>query len=124
MSQDREQEPVKRQPAPQFAEPDTGFSSFFDMRTTRPAGGELVVPQQQPLLNEQQPWPPPPQQAGPVAHQSADSVSPQPSAEGQGVAGQHQAQLQRLCRHLRRTGRCPGECVLSRGRQNRRLRGF
>jgi hypothetical protein len=111
MSEDREQEPVKRQPATQFAEPDTEFSSFFDMRTTRSTGGELVMPPQQPLVNEQQPWPPPPQQAGPVAHQSVDSVSPQQPPQGQGLAEQHEAQLQRLCRHLRRTGRCPGECV-------------
>jgi hypothetical protein len=125
MSGDREHEPTKQPPVPpRWAEPDMALSPFFDMRATRPAGGELVVPQQQPLVNEQQAWPPPPQQAGPVANQSADSVSPQQSPQGQGLAAQHEAQLQRLCRHLRRTGRCPGECVLSRARQNRRLRGF
>jgi hypothetical protein len=32
------------------------------------------------------------------------------------------ARLRAVCRHLRATNRCPGECVLSRSRQERLLR--
>ena len=122
MSEDREHKPAKHRPVPPpFAEPGMAPSPLFAMPTTPPTGGELVVPQQQPIMNGQQPWPPSPQQVGPVVNPSANPVSPQ---QDQGLAAQHQAQLQRLCRHLRETDRCPGECVLSRARQNRRLRRF
>lgn len=125
MSEDREHKPAKHRPVPPpFAEPGMAPSSLFAMPPTSPTSGELVVPQQQPLVNGQQPWPPSPQPAGPVADQSANPVSPRQLPQGQELTAQHQAQLQRLCRHLRETDRCPGECVLSRARQDRQLRRF
>lgn len=127
MSHDRERKPAKQPPRPPlWAEQGITPSPFFRMPTV-PTGGEIVVPDARPpVVNAQRPWPLSPQQTGPVVNQSADSVSPRqsPQGQGRGLAGQDRAQLQRLCRHLRRTGRCPGECVLSRARQDRRLRGF
>ena len=128
MSEDREHKPAKRQPLPPpFAEPGITPSLFFTMHPVS-TGGEIVVPQHYPL-NEQQPWPSPPQQAAPVINQRAGQGSDQqpqapPQRQGQPLAGLDREQLQRLCRHLRRTGGCPGECVLSRSRRNRRLRRF
>jgi hypothetical protein len=123
MSRDWEHEPAKQPPTPPpWAEPPVAPEPFYAMPDTVATGGEIVVPQQQPVVNAQQPWPPPLQQTGPVAGRSANPVSPQP--QGQGVPGRNRAQLQRLCRRLRATHRCPGECVLSRARQNRRLRRF
>lgn len=126
MSQDREHKPAKHRPVPPlWAEQGVAPSPLFSMPGNVPTGGEIAVPDARPpVVNTQQPWPPSPQQAGPVINQSADSVSPRQSPQGQELAAQHEAQLQRLCRHLRETDRCPGECVLSRARQNRRLRGF
>lgn len=128
MNQDREHKPAKRQPlsAP-FAEPGMDTSPFFTMPSNVPTGGELVVPPQQPVINEQRPWPPSPQLTGPIADQlvrQTPDQQPQTPLRGQGLAGGDRAQLQRLCRHLRRTGRCPGQCVLSRARHNRLLRRF
>jgi hypothetical protein len=125
MSEDREHKPAKHLPVPPpFAEPGMAPSPFFAMPPTSPTGGELVVPDgRPPVVNEQQPWPSP-QPAWPIANPSANPLSPRQSPQGQELTAQHQAQLQRLCRHLRETDRCPGECVLSRARQNRQLRRF
>lgn len=125
MSQDRKHEPGAQPPVPQlWAQPPVAPVSFFILPDNVPTGGEIAVPQQQPVVNAQQPWPPPPQQTGLVAGRSANSVAPQQSPQGHMVAAANRAQLQRLCQHLRRTGGCPGECVLSRARQDRRLRNF
>lgn len=121
MSQEHPQKPAKQLPVPPpGAEPGMAPSPFFAIPSERRTGGELVVPQQQSVIDAQQHWAPSPQPAAPVASQSADSASRQ----SQGVAAQDRARLQRLCSHLRRTGGCPGQCVLSRARQDRRLRGF
>lgn len=127
MNQDRPQQPGKEPAVPPLsAEPGMAPSPFFAMPIPAPTGGEVIVPQQQPpVVNEQQPWPPPAQQAELVADQRVGQApDPQQPPQGQGLADQHQAQLQRLCRHLRATDRCPGRCVLSRARQDRWLRGF
>lgn len=131
MNQDRPQQPGK-EPAvpPPWAEPGIAPSPFFAMPTSTPTGGEMVVPHMQPpVVREQGPWPPSPQPAGQGPDQQGgqgpDQQSQAPSQwQGQALTDQHQAQLQRLCRHLRATDRCPGRCVLSRARQDRRLRGF
>jgi hypothetical protein len=125
MNQDRSHKPDAQRPVqPPCAEQGMTPSPLFDMSRIGQRSGEIVVAQQQPVVNTRQPWPRPSQQAGLVAGQSANPVSPQQQPQGQGLAEQHEAQLQRLCRRLRATHRCPGECVLSRARQNRRLRGF
>jgi len=114
--------PAKRQPLlPPFAEPGIASSPFF--MPSSPPRTEVLPYQQTPLTRESS-WPPPPPQAGPVINRSANPVAPQQSPRGQTVAAANRAQLQRLCQHLRHTGGCPGECVLSRARQNRRLRNF
>lgn len=125
MSQDREHMPGAQPTVPSlWAQPPVAPVSFFEIPTPIPTGGELVVLQQQPVIPEQRPWSPP-LQAGPVAGQSADLVSQQQAPpQGQVLADQNRAQLQRLCRRLRETHRCPGQCVLSRARQDRLLRQF
>lgn len=121
MNQDRKHEP-NTQPTvpPLWAEPPLAPVSFFAMPTIEPTGSEVVVSQQSPVAH-QQPGLLSPQQAGPVAAQRVEQA---PGQQGQGLAEQHRAQLQRLCRHLRETDQCPGQCVLSRARQNRRLGRF
>lgn len=124
MSEDREHKPANRPVPPPFAEPGMTPSPFFAMPPTSPTGGELVVPEARPpVVNEQRPWSPSSRQSGPIANPSANPVSPEQPPH-QGVGGLDRAQLQRLCRHLRETDRCPGECVLSRARQDRQLRRF
>jgi hypothetical protein len=131
MSQDRPQQPGKEPAAPPlWDEPGMAPSSLFAMPTPTPTGGELVVPHTPPpVVGEQGPWPPSPQAAGKGPDQpGGQGPDQQPQAppqwQGQGLADQSRAQLQRLCRHLRATDRCPGQCVLSRARQDRWLRGF
>lgn len=126
MSRDREHKPGAQLALPSlWAQPPVAPVSFFAMPTDVPTGGEVVVLSQQPLVaREQRPWSPP-LQAGLVAGQSADLVSQQQvPPQGQVLADQNRAQLQRLCRRLRETHRCPGQCVLSRARQDRLLRQF
>jgi hypothetical protein len=119
MNQNPDHTPPKRQPLlPPFAEPGITPSAFF-MPSSPPR--TEVLPYQQTPLTRESPWPPPPPQAGPVINRSANPVAPQQSPRGQTVAAANRARLQRLCRHLRETDSCPGECVLSRARQNRRL---
>lgn len=128
MNEDREHKPAKQPPVLRpWAEPGMDTSPFFTMPAHVPTGGELVVPPQQPVIHEQQSWPPSPQSTGPIADRQIGQTpdqQPQTPPLGQGLAGLDRRQLQRLCRHLRRTGRCPGECVLSRSRHNRLLRRF
>lgn len=121
MNPNPDHKPAKRQPLlPPFAEPGITPSLLFKM----PSTGDMVPYQQTPLTRES-PWPPPLPQAGPVFNQRIEHRPDQPSqGQPQELAAQDRAQLQRLCRHLRETDRCPGECVLSRARQNRRLRRF
>jgi hypothetical protein len=123
MSRDWEHEPGAQPHAPRWAEPPVAPEPFFAMQDTVPTGGELVPYPQMPVVNEQQPWPPPAQQTELVAGQQVGQ-GPDQQPQGQELAGRDRAQLQRLCRRLRATHRCPGQCVLSRARQDRRLRGF
>lgn len=119
MSQDRDSKPAtaKQPPAP--------LRFTFTMPTNVPAGGELVVPHAQPPVgNEQRPQPPSSQPTGPLPNPQRRQPQTPPQPQGQPLGGLDRAQLQRLCRHLRETDRCPGECVLSRARQDRRLRRF
>jgi hypothetical protein len=71
-----------------------------------------------------------------TAHSDQDSDEHQPftwlgaqpvtslalSPEEQAAQNAERDRLLGLCRHLRRTHRCPGQCVLSPGRQERVLR--
>ncbi len=131
MSEDRENKAAKRRPLlPPFAEQGIAPSPFFSMLGNVPTGSEVVVPQDHPL-NEQQLRPSPQQATSLADHRIGQTPDQQPQVPPQqqlsrqpGLVGQDREQLQRLCRHLRRTGRCPGECVLSHARQNRRLRDF
>lgn len=130
MSEDRENKAAKRQPLPPpFAEQGIAPSPFFSMPGNVSAGGEVAVPQHRPL-NEQQLRPSLQQAASLADHRVGQTPDQQPQAPPQqqspqpGLVGQNRAQLQRLCRHLRETDRCPGECVLSRARQDRKLRDF
>jgi hypothetical protein len=108
-----------KQPKP-FADPVPGVPLF---RMPPVVGGELVptspfdltVPTDQTAATteEQQPhaW---------LVQQPVTSLALSPDERTQQDA--ERDRLLGLCRHLRRTHRCPGECVLSPGRQERVLR--
>jgi hypothetical protein len=113
---------------PPWAEPGAAPSPFFAIPTPS-TSGEIVpsyseMPETTPTT-PQQPWPVSPQ-PGPVTDQRVEQGSAQhPQAphhtQGHALAAPDSARLQRLCRRLRETHRCPGRCVLSGGRQDRTL---
>ena len=123
MNHNPDHQPAKRQSLSPFAEPDITPSPLLTSLRGTATGSEIAVPDERsPVTHGQQrPWPPSPPQIEPAANLRTRRWSYQQTA---GVASQNRAQLQRLCRHLRHAGRCPGECVLSRARQDRRIRQF
>jgi hypothetical protein len=133
MSHNHEHKPDTQSAAPSLWDvPGVASSPFFTLPT--PASGGMVPRYpQMPETTPQPSWPGSPQ-PGPVTDQpveqgsSQQSQAPQQQAQGQGLAAPNLARLQRLCRRLRETHRCPGSggggCVLSRARQDDRLGQF
>ena len=127
MSQDHTHQPG-RKPAvpPLWAEPSVASSPFFAIPIP-PTKSDIVPFSQMPETTPQQPRPGSPQ-PGPITHQQVaqgPGQQPQTPKQGQGLAAPNPARLQRLCRRLRQTHRCPsGGCVLSRARQDDTLGQF
>lgn len=87
-------------------------TSPFDLTVPTTEAG-LVVPDDQARADEQQPftW---------LGAQPVTSLVL--SSDEQVAKDAERNRLLGVCRHLQRTHRCPGECVLSPGRQERVLR--
>ena len=117
MSQDHTHQPDRQAAVPSlWAEPGAASSPFFAIPTPS-TSGDIVPPYSQ--------MPVSPQLPGPVTDQRVEQgpgqqpqAPPQGQAQGQGFTAPNSARLQRLCRRLRETHRCPGRCVLSRARQD------
>ncbi len=127
MSQDHTHQPGRQAAVPPlWAEPSITPSPFFTLPTTPPNSSDIAPPYSQ-TLTQRQPWPVSP--PGPVTDQRIEQgPGQQPQtpkqAQGQGLAAPDSARLRRLCRRLRQTHRCPGNCVLSRARQDDTLGQF
>lgn len=129
MSQDHTHQPGKKVAVPPlWAEPGAASSPFFALPT--PTSGDIApLYSQMPDTTPQQPRPVSPQPR-PITHQQVaqgpghQSQTPRQRQE-RGLAAPNPARLQRLCRRLRQTHRCPDEgCVLSRARQDNTLGQF
>jgi hypothetical protein len=130
MSHNHTHEPGRKAAVPlPWAEPGVASSLFFAIPTPS-TSGEIVPPySQMSETSQRQPWPVLPQPPGPITDQQVEQgpgQQPQAPQQGQrqGLAATYPARLQRLCRRLRETHRCPGECVLSRARQDNKLGQF
>jgi hypothetical protein len=122
MSQDHTHEPGRNAAVPlPWAEPGVASLPFFVIPT--PNSGDIVPPySQMPETTPQQPWPGSPQPEPVTDQRIGQGPDQQRRAPQRGQQRRRlatPARLQRLCRHLRETHRCPGECVLFRARHDR-----